>query len=133
MEEGVPRLTSYGVKIISYRHVAEAAVDELADHIPALSGKHWTAKAPLPGGDFPVTGAAALRAEYKLAHPFLSAATVDRIARAYGTDARRWLAGADDWDALGGEIAHGLRSEEHTSELQSLMRISYAVFCLKKK
>src|SRR3546814_10723556 len=43
---------------------------------------------------------------------------------------------------LGGEIAHFLgdlhraefgRSEEHTSELQSLMRISYAVFCLKKK
>src|SRR3546814_5247251 len=33
-------------------------------------------------------------------------------------------------------FAHGLRagrSEEHTSELQSLMRISYAVFCLKKK
>src|SRR3546814_9839402 len=30
------------------------------------------------------------------------------------------------------EILH-LRSEEHTSELQSLMRISYAVFCLKKK
>src|SRR3546814_3292182 len=28
---------------------------------------------------------------------------------------------------------HRLRSEEHTSELQSLMRISYAVFCLKKK
>src|SRR3546814_6828447 len=30
-------------------------------------------------------------------------------------------------------IALGGRSEEHTSELQSLMRISYAVFCLKKK
>src|SRR3546814_5586363 len=29
--------------------------------------------------------------------------------------------------------ASGFRSEEHTSELQSLMRISYAVFCLKKK
>src|SRR3546814_3152270 len=29
--------------------------------------------------------------------------------------------------------AKALRSEEHTSELQSLMRISYAVFCLKKK
>src|SRR3546814_5216096 len=29
--------------------------------------------------------------------------------------------------------AAGWRSEEHTSELQSLMRISYAVFCLKKK
>src|SRR3546814_9931927 len=35
-------------------------------------------------------------------------------------------------DAAGaGGISH--RSEEHTSELQSLMRISYAVFCLKKK
>src|SRR3546814_3202707 len=30
-------------------------------------------------------------------------------------------------------VARHLRSEEHTSELQSLMRISYAVFCLKKK
>src|SRR3546814_3287046 len=30
-------------------------------------------------------------------------------------------------------VDDGLRSEEHTSELQSLMRISYAVFCLKKK
>src|SRR3546814_5900281 len=29
--------------------------------------------------------------------------------------------------------AHRYRSEEHTSELQSLIRISYAVFCLKKK
>src|SRR3546814_9014179 len=36
----------------------------------------------------------------------------------------RWTA---DW------TAKRLRSEEHTSELQSLMRISYAVFCLKKK
>src|SRR3546814_3298343 len=32
-----------------------------------------------------------------------------------------------------GEFPEGTRSEEHTSELQSLMRISYAVFCLKKK
>src|SRR3546814_7489168 len=30
-------------------------------------------------------------------------------------------------------LVRGRRSEEHTSELQSLMRISYAVFCLKKK
>src|SRR3546814_7681997 len=30
-------------------------------------------------------------------------------------------------------MIHNRRSEEHTSELQSLMRISYAVFCLKKK
>src|SRR3546814_2339177 len=37
-----------------------------------------------------------------------------------------------EWDWPGFWIG-GLRSEEHTSELQSLMRISYAVFCLKTK
>src|SRR3546814_3811516 len=39
------------------------------------------------------------------------------------------------WQRLEDELAdlQILRSEEHTSELQSLMRISYAVFCLKKK
>src|SRR3546814_9036866 len=36
-------------------------------------------------------------------------------------------------DYLSGQVRAGVRSEEHTSELQSLMRISYAVFCLKKK
>src|SRR3546814_5243006 len=35
------------------------------------------------------------------------------------------------WDAA--VLSSRVRSEEHTSELQSLMRISYAVFCLKKK
>src|SRR3546814_7582241 len=35
--------------------------------------------------------------------------------------------------ALDAESTYMVRSEEHTSELQSLMRISYAVFCLKKK
>src|SRR3546814_5699216 len=34
---------------------------------------------------------------------------------------------------IGPDFGPDFRSEEHTSELQSLMRISYAVFCLKKK
>src|SRR3546814_6492431 len=38
---------------------------------------------------------------------------------------------ADRWWASGVTMAGQKRSEEHTSELQSLMRISYAVFCLK--
>src|SRR3546814_2858519 len=49
---------------------------------------------------------------------------------------RKWLA----WRPAGNELNLTLvalevdnRSEEHTSELQSLMRISYAVFCLKQK
>src|SRR3546814_2908188 len=46
------------------------------------------------------------------------------------------VAGALDDDAVArphAEAADLVRSEEHTSELQSLMRISYAVFCLKKQ
>src|SRR3546814_2333491 len=35
--------------------------------------------------------------------------------------------------SIEGRSSQTIRSEEHTSELQSLMRISYAVFCLKKK
>src|SRR3546814_3997652 len=41
-----------------------------------------------------------------------------------------WLLGKTHIDAVNPPL---IRSEEHTSELQSLMRISYAVFCLKKK
>src|SRR3546814_10539554 len=38
-----------------------------------------------------------------------------------------------DISLVGHVLSHRKRSEEHTSELQSLMRISYAVFCLKKQ
>src|SRR3546814_1621952 len=66
---------------------------------------------------------------------------VAALAKAGGTQASRWLpaiAGGEAIIALA--IDEGakhrpdrIKSEEHTSELQSLMRISYAVFCLKKK
>src|SRR3546814_2649082 len=48
----------------------------------------------------------------------------------------RLSGGVEEGDGVGGilRVVYGeMRSEEHTSELQSLMRISYAVFCLKKK
>src|SRR3546814_1158046 len=51
---------------------------------------------------------------------------IRKVARARNV-ARR------DAGAMFGLVAAEARSEEHTSELQSLMRISYAVFCLKKK
>src|SRR3546814_9067675 len=47
-----------------------------------------------------------------------------------GTATRSATDIANQIESLGGTIA---KSEEHTSELQSLMSISYAVFCLKKK
>src|SRR3546814_5313490 len=53
-------------------------------------------------------------------------------------DDMRFATGGESWDRVVPVFAlpyaiWTLRSEEHTSELQSLMRISYAVFCLKKK
>src|SRR3546814_6752303 len=63
-----------------------------------------------------------------------------RAARRYAVArGARGQAGAQPglaWQCAAGEARHRMhrsRSEEHTSELQSLMRISYAVFCLKKK
>src|SRR3546814_9903232 len=44
---------------------------------------------------------------------------------------RRWE--VTQVGTLAARNCHSVRSEEHTSELQSLMRTSYAVFCLKKK
>src|SRR3546814_9097738 len=64
-----------------------------------------------------------------------------QAGKARKPEVRAWLLAAPS-PALVAMAAHGLytwdivpdwRSEEHTSELQSLMRISYAVFCLKKK
>src|SRR3546814_6744758 len=56
----------------------------------------------------------------------------ERLAHLVGDgDAR--IAIAADPDIVGTHRTDVARSEEHTSELQSLMRISYAVFCLKKK
>src|SRR3546814_10800070 len=51
---------------------------------------------------------------------------------AAGIDLYRTTTDRDDYSDFEEERLGG-RSEEHTSELQSLMRISYAVFCLKKK
>src|SRR3546814_6247057 len=73
--------------------------------------------------------------------------TVDRVAMGQARETDRLGRAMPDWQGCrriaDGEVflmnwsvpdsLDGRRSEEHTSELQSLMRISYAVFCLKKK
>src|SRR3546814_1859357 len=48
-------------------------------------------------------------------------------------DLRREMVVPGDYKMVNAILAAAVRSEEHTSELQSLMRISYAVFCLNKK
>src|SRR3546814_6251206 len=60
------------------------------------------------------------------------------MLQALGVPADRMVTISNNADAIstvstGRASAYAARSEEHTSELQSLMRISYAVFCLEKK
>src|SRR3546814_8356997 len=69
----------------------------------------------------------AAEARAYLAHPILGARYVECV------EALQDLTGSDPVEIFGEVDAVKLRSEEHTSELQSLLRISYAVFCLKKK
>lgn len=101
-EAGAPLLSVYGGKITTYRHLAQEAVNLMAARLPALSGPAWTCSAALPGGDFPTDGLEALKAELTRDFAFLIEDDVDRIACAYGTRARVWLAREQGCDFGGG-------------------------------
>src|SRR3546814_7845409 len=86
----------------------------------------------------PAEGVARDHALHRLDHDALRMVAFEDLAHRALFDAAR-MAGVPV-ELLVGELLAGQlhllgvdRSEEHTSELQSLMRISYAVFCLKKK
>src|SRR3546814_7702099 len=108
------RLHDYGLALGHAFQIADDVLDYSADE--AALGKHL--------GDDLAEGKATLPLIHAMAHS--DAATRERL---------RAIIEHGDVDALPEVIAaiHAQRSEEHTSELQSLMRISYAVFCLKKK
>ncbi|GAA4008484.1 glycerol-3-phosphate dehydrogenase [Sphingomonas humi] len=108
---GAPLLTVLGGKLTSYRQLGEKALDLLASRLPGL-GPAWTAQASLPGGDFPVDGAAALADRLGADYPFLDRAEALRIVRAYGTDAWRWLGEARTRGDLGRDYGAGLSEAE---------------------
>src|SRR3546814_10720398 len=81
--------------------------------------------------DVVATGDDAVEARPVLAQPCRDAAGDGRVPGLDAQGLQRLRVGAGMLEVRGQE--HHVRSEEHTSELQSLMRSSYAVFCLKKK
>ena len=113
-DEGAPLLSVYGGKITTYRHLGEEAVDLLAERVAALGGPAWTRTQPLPGGDFPIDGAATLQAELRRRYSFLAEPDAERIVKAYGTRAFRWLGEARAWTDLGREFGAGLSEAEVT-------------------
>jgi len=102
LDEGfrlAPLLTIYGGKITTYRRLAEAALKRMA-HFFALRPA-WTAKAPLPGGDFAYDAVDAKIAQACRAWPFLSEDHALRLVRAYGTRIDRVLGQAKSLADLG--------------------------------
>lgn len=108
-----PLLSVFGGKITTYRRLAEEALDKLAPSLSALkSGRAWTARAPLPGGDFPVDDLPALRQRLHARYGFLDPDEVDRLVRTYGTLAERMLGPATTRADLGRQFGAGLSETE---------------------
>ena len=118
---GAPILNIFGGKITTYRKLAEDAMDKVAPFFVGLEG-HWTAGAPLPGGDFPVDGVDNLLRDLQAAYPFVDDRWALRLIRAYGTEAMAILNGAQTSDDLGRDFGASLTE----AEVRWLMSHEYA-------
>ncbi|MBC2837154.1 glycerol-3-phosphate dehydrogenase [Paragemmobacter straminiformis] len=108
---GAPLLNVFGGKITTYRRLAESALEKLTPFFPAARAP-WTARVPLPGGNFPVDGVPALTAALKTAHPYLSDYHAARLIRAYGTEAASILGAAKSAADLGQDFGATLTEAE---------------------
>ena len=109
--DAAPLLSVFGGKLTTYRRLAEAALGRLTPFFPRLPAA-WTTHSSLPGGDFPVGGADALRRELATRYPFLPAPTINRLARSYGTQTQAVLGNARSTDDLGRHFGAGLYERE---------------------
>ena len=118
---GAPILNVFGGKITTYRKLAESALEKITPFFPD-AGQAWTAGVALPGGDFPVSGVAALTDRLKARYPFLTARWAARLVKAYGTDA---------FDVLGdvqsaADLGQGFGADLTAREVMWLVEKEYA-------
>jgi glycerol-3-phosphate dehydrogenase len=106
-----PLLNVFGGKITTYRRLAEAALAKLAPHVPSERGA-WTARVPLPGGDFGHDEVPRMVGALMTAYPFLDNRWALRLIRAYGTEARDILDGARTAEDLGHRFGDTLTEAE---------------------
>ena len=113
-EGGAPLLSIYGGKITTYRRLAEAALAQLKPHLPAARGETegWTAKTPLPGGDFPMEGFEALLRQMASRYSFVPEPHLRRLLRAYGTRVAILLGDAQSMADLGQTFGADLTEAE---------------------
>ncbi|MCU0906678.1 MAG: glycerol-3-phosphate dehydrogenase [Rhodobacteraceae bacterium] len=108
---GAPVLNCFGGKITTYRRLAEHALEKIVPYFPGTSGA-WTARVPLPGGDFPVDGVDRLVDRLRADHPFLTPFWARRLVRAYGTEAAAMIGGARQASDLGEDFGATLTARE---------------------
>jgi glycerol-3-phosphate dehydrogenase len=97
-------LNVFGGKITTYRHLSERALEKI-ESVLGARGPAWTRGSTLPGGDFAVDGFEALVASLQSGAPGIAAATVRRLARAYGTEAQSIL--GNPGRVLGADLGTG--------------------------
>jgi glycerol-3-phosphate dehydrogenase len=107
-EDSAPLLSVFGGKITTYRRLAEDALELLLPHLKPSDAPRWTATAPLPGGDMEGGDFDRFLRTLCSKYPWLDAATVVRLARAYGTRAERILVKAGGACDLGVDFGAGL-------------------------
>lgn len=108
---GGPLLNVFGGKITTYRRLAESAL-EIVDTELGRQTQKWTAKTPMPGGDFPVASVSQLRDGLAQEFPFLDTETINRLFRQYGTQARDVLGEAKNASDLGAGFGQGVFQRE---------------------
>ncbi len=111
-EGSAPLLSVFGGKITTYRRLAEDAMEKLSPHLKPPRGEPWTATAPLPGGDMEGGDFDRFLRTLRGKYPWLDAAAVARLARAYGTRAEMILGKARSARDLGADFGVGLFQAE---------------------
>ncbi len=109
--ETPPLLSIFGGKLTTYRKLAEHAMARLAPLLDCRGGD-WTATVPLPGGDLPGGDFAAFLGTFQADHPWLPAPLATRLARAYGSRAKRLVAGRQGLNDLGQNLGGDLYEAE---------------------
>jgi glycerol-3-phosphate dehydrogenase len=115
-----PLVTIFGGKLTTARRVAEQAIDRLRHWL--VLNRAWTGDTPLPGGDLGPGGVDELTRHLRLEYPFLVEAHAARLARTYGTRARKILTTAETLDELGPRLVADL----HQAELDYLRSEEWA-------
>ncbi|RAI00502.1 glycerol-3-phosphate dehydrogenase [Acuticoccus sediminis] len=109
---GKPALLNvFGGKLTTYRRLAESAAERIATMIGAKGGS-WTARAPLPGGEMPISVAQSFANRLCSTYPWLDPSLAARLSRLYGVRAQDILRGAESADDLGRSFGAGLTERE---------------------